>query len=61
MKLMMMRALWGVVHTFDGPRTFSNALRAIAALGYDGIEVPYKFALHVRHSERERDCHTHRE
>jgi sugar phosphate isomerase/epimerase len=47
MKLVMMRSLWGVIHTFEGTRTLPQALKAIAGLGYDGIEVPFKMALQV--------------
>ncbi len=45
MKLRTFRALWGVVRPADGPFTVKEALPAIKKLGYDGVEVPIKFAL----------------
>eukprot|EP00730_Choanoeca_flexa_P001476 TRINITY_DN10650_c0_g2_i3.p1 TRINITY_DN10650_c0_g2~~TRINITY_DN10650_c0_g2_i3.p1 ORF type:complete len:317 (+),score=58.16 TRINITY_DN10650_c0_g2_i3:42-992(+) len=47
MKLLMFRSLWGAVKQFDGPHTVEAAVKAFAALGYDGIEVPYKLVLDV--------------
>jgi len=53
MKLCVYRALWGVVAAADGEKASSkfleveDALSEIARLGYDGIEVPLKYALYV--------------
>lgn len=53
MKLEQYRTLWGVIDEADGRlarspfRTLEEALAEIARLGYDGIEFPFKMALHL--------------
>ncbi|EGD76737.1 hypothetical protein PTSG_08088 [Salpingoeca rosetta] len=42
MRLALFRPLWGVIEAFDGQRSLKDALRAIKALGYEGVEVPFK-------------------
>ena len=51
MRLLMFRSLWGVVPSAGGHEARSTiphlraAAAAVKALGYDGIEVPFKMAL----------------
>merc|ERR1711871_1358494 len=53
MKLRQFRCMWGVVESTDGVlarsphRDLDTALPAIAQLGYDGVEVCYKWALNT--------------
>ncbi len=47
LRLRAFRALWGIVKQTDGPQDIRAALPAIARLGYDGVEVPVKFALAI--------------
>eukprot|EP00501_MAST-03F_sp_TOSAG23-6_P001121 GSMAST32.ASY1.ANO1.1164.1 assembled CDS len=48
MRLLMFRSMWGVLPTTDGVlagskfQSLKQAVAAVANLGYDGIEVPYK-------------------
>lgn len=52
MQLRVYRTLWGVLPETDGVRAGSphqnldSALAEISRLGYDGIEIPFKFALY---------------
>jgi len=51
MKLRIYRTLWGILEETDGGKAGSpflaaeDALQEIARLGYDGVEVPFKFTL----------------
>ena len=47
MRLRILRSLWGVTKEAGGARALDDALPLIAALGYDGVEVPYKMVLEV--------------
>jgi hypothetical protein len=49
LSLLLHSSLWGAVKQFDGPHKVETAIKAFAALGYDGIEVPYKIVLEVSH------------
>lgn len=53
MKLEQFRTLWGTLDLCDGPlahapyHDFEELIPKLAQLGYDGIEIPFKMALHV--------------
>jgi sugar phosphate isomerase/epimerase len=53
MKLEQYRTTWGVIDATDGIlahsplHTFEEMAREVAKLGYDGIEIPFKCALHL--------------
>ena len=53
MRLRQFRCLWGMIHATDGhlarsPHAdLSTFLPAVKALGYEGVEVPLKIALHT--------------
>ena len=53
MKLRVFRTLWGVLGECDGDKAGSpvlgleEALKEIARLGYDGVELPLKCILHL--------------
>ena len=53
MRLRQFRCLWGMIHSTDGhlarsPHAdLSTFLPAVKALGYEGVEVPLKIALHT--------------
>ena len=53
MKLLQFRTLWGLIDETDGKlarsphHTLEGAVAALAKLGYDGIEIPCKLALHL--------------
>ena len=53
MRLRVYRTLWGVLGECDGDKAGSpvlgleEALKEIARLGYDGVELPLKCILHL--------------
>eukprot|EP00933_Yihiella_yeosuensis_P042534 TRINITY_DN37154_c0_g1_i1.p1 TRINITY_DN37154_c0_g1~~TRINITY_DN37154_c0_g1_i1.p1 ORF type:complete len:366 (-),score=56.99 TRINITY_DN37154_c0_g1_i1:86-1183(-) len=53
MKLQQYRTLWGVIDECDGipsrspVRSLEQAAKELAALGYDGIEIPFKVILYL--------------
>ena len=52
MRLLIFRSMWGVVPSADGVaarspmRDLRHAAEAVKALGYDGIEMPFKMVEH---------------
>lgn len=53
MRLEQHRTLWGTIDIADGGlaraphKTFDELIPTLAALGYDGIEIPFKMCLHI--------------
>ncbi len=48
-RLQLARATWGVLKAFDGHHaSLADTFKAIAAVGYTAVEVPYKAVEMVR-------------